>query len=150
MNTPSAGQQTASESSIFETTYDKEILQDNLRYDLNRTRNSLFIIGAVLLLSDILGLSMANALNGTTFIYVLVVPVIFVALGFIAMVKPMVAMSVAAILFVLIIAYNIYVMGARSIVSGLIVKAVLIYFFIKGFNHAKEAEASKKDLSNFH
>jgi hypothetical protein len=149
MNTPSVNQQTVSESSIFEMAYDKEILQDNLKYDLKRTKNSLFIIAVVLLLSDILGLSMANALNGTTFVYVLVVPIIFVALGFAASVKPMIAMSVAAVLFVLIIAYNIYVLGARSIVSGLIVKAVLVYFFIKGFNHAKDAETAKRDLSSF-
>lgn len=34
MNASSTGQQTASEFSIFETAYDKEILQENLRYDL--------------------------------------------------------------------------------------------------------------------
>lgn len=150
MNASSTGQQTASEFSIFETAYDKEILQENLRYDLDRARNSLFIIGAVLLFSDILGLYMANALNSTTLVYALLVPVVFVALGFAALIKPMLAMTVAALLFVLIIAYNIYVLGARTIVSGIIVKAVLVYFFIKGFNHAKDAEQAKRDLSNLH
>jgi hypothetical protein len=131
-------------SSIFENPYDKEVLADNLKYDLGKTRNSLFIIGGILLLSDLLALSMSNALSGTTLVYVLVVPVIFVVLGFVATARPMFSMIAAAILFALIIAYNIYAIGARSIVSGLIVKAVLVYFFIKGFNHAKEAEQAKR------
>lgn len=93
---------------------------------------------------------MANALNSAALVYALLVPVVFVALGFAALIKPMLAMTVASLLFVLIIAYNIYVLGARTIVSGLIVKAVLVYFFIKGFNHAKDAEQAKRDLSNLH
>jgi hypothetical protein len=92
---------------------------------------------------------MANALNGTTLIYTLVVPVIFIALAFLAMAKPMLAMGAALGLFVLIIAYTVYALGARAIISGLLVKAVIVYFFVKGFNHAKEAETARKNLSNY-
>ena len=142
-------QTTTEELSIFENPYDKEILAENLRYDSNKARNSLLIIAGILLLSDLLALSMANALNGTTLIYTLVVPVIFIALAFLAMAKPMLAMGAALVLFVLIIAYTVYALGARAIISGLLVKAVIVYFFVKGFNHAKEAETARKNLSNY-
>jgi hypothetical protein len=142
-------QTTTEELSIFENPYDKEILAENLRYDSNKARNSLLIIAGILLLSDLLALSMANALNGTTLIYTLVVPVIFIALAFLAMAKPMLAMGAALGLFVLIIAYTVYALGARAIISGLLVKAVIVYFFVKGFNHAKEAETARKNLSNY-
>lgn len=146
---PDNPQTTTGEFSIFENPYDKEILAENLKYDSNKARNSLLIIAGILLFSDLLALSMANALNGTTLIYVFVVPVIFVALAFLAIAKPMLAMSTAAVLFILIIAYSIYALGARSIVSGLLVKAVIVYFFVKGFSHAKEAETARKSLSNY-
>jgi hypothetical protein len=142
-------QTTTEELSIFENPYDKEILAENLRYDSNKARNSLLIIAGILLLSDLLALSIANALNGTTLIYTLVVPVIFIALAFLAMAKPMLAMGAALGLFVLIIAYTVYALGARAIISGLLVKAVIVYFFVKGFNHAKEAETARKNLSNY-
>lgn len=146
---PTNPQTTNQEFSIFENSYDKEILAENLKYDLNKVRNSLLIIAGVLLLSDLLALSMANALNGTTLIYTLVVPVIFIALAFLAMAKPMLAMGAALGLFVLIIAYNIFALGARAIISGLLIKAVIVYFFVKGLGHAKEAETARKSLSNY-
>lgn len=146
---PDNPQTTNEEFSIFENPYDKEILAENLKYDSNKVRNSLLIIAGILLLSDLLALSMANALNGTTLIYVLVVPVIFVALAFVAIAKPMLAMGAALTLFLLIIAYNIYALGARAIISGLLIKAVIVYFFVKGFSHAKEAETARKSLSNY-
>src|SRR5215203_3860580 len=145
MNPSPTDQPTSSvESSVFYNEYDKEVLVENLKYDLSKTRTSLFIIGGILLLSDLLGLSMANALTGSTIIYVLIAPAFYIALGFLAKTKPILSMSIAALLFALIIAVSIYSFGAKSIVSGLIVKAVIIYFFIKGFTHAKEAEKAKK------
>jgi len=150
MDTLSSKQTTiTTETSIFTNEYDKEVLQENLKFDLRKTRDSLFIIAAVLLLSDLLGLSMANALNGSMLIYVIVFPVIFVGLAFVATAKPMLAMTIGVLLFALIVAFSIYAMGGRAIISGLLVKAVIVYLFIKGFNHAKEAEKARKDLSMY-
>ena len=132
---------------FFYNEYDKEVLIDNIKYDLSKTRNSLFIIGGILLLSDLIGLSMANALSGSTIIYILISPAFFVALGLLAKKKPILSMSIAAFLFILIIALSIYAYGAKSIISGLLVKAILIYFFISGFTHATQAERAKKDLA---
>ena len=134
--------------SIFENPYDKEVLADNMKHDSAKTKNALLIIAAILFLSDLLALSMANALNGTTLIYIIVVPAIYAALGILAVSKPMLSMSLAAIIFIGIIAYNVYALGTRSIISGLLIKAVVIYFFVKGFSHAKDAEEAKRKLSS--
>jgi hypothetical protein len=146
---PSADDQLTNitEPSVFYNEYDKEVLMDNIKYDLVKTKNSLFIIGGILFLSDLLSLSMANALSGSTIIYILIAPAFFVALGLLSKAKPMLSMSIAAFLFILIIALSIYTYGAKSLVSGLLVKAVLVYFFIKGFTHGKQAEKAKKDLA---
>lgn len=135
------------EASIFNELHNKEVLIENCKYDSKKTMTSLIIIGCVLFASDFLALSMANAINAYSLVAALIAPALFVGLGFLARIRPMLSMVVASVLFALIIILSIYLLGAKAIVSGLLVKAVVIYFFIKGFNHAKEAEEAKKTLS---
>lgn len=135
------------EASIFDELQNKEVLIENCKYDSKKTMTSLMIIGCVLFVSDFLALSMANAINAYSLVAALVAPALFAGLGFLARIKPMLSMIIASVLFALIIILSIYLLGAKAIVSGLLVKAVVIYFFIKGFNHAKEAEEAKKTLS---
>ena len=141
MNTP------LPEASIFDELHNKEVFLENYKYDSRKTMTSLIIIGCVLFASDLLALAMANAINAYSLISVLIAPALFTGLGFLARIKPILSMIIAAILFALIIILNIYLLGGKSIVSGLLVKAVVIYFFIKGFNHAKDAEQAKRTLS---
>jgi 4-hydroxybenzoate polyprenyltransferase len=108
--------------------------------------HAIFAIGGILLGSDLLALLMANALTPTTFAYTLAVPVLYVCLGLFAQRQPLAAAIVASFVFITIIAINIYAFGAKSIVSGLLIKAVVIFFVISGFNHAREAERAKRNL----
>jgi hypothetical protein len=81
---PSADDQLTNitEPSVFYNEYDKEVLMDNIKYDLVKTKNSLFIIGGILFLSDLLSLSMANALSGSTIIYILIAPAFLLRLDY--------------------------------------------------------------------
>jgi hypothetical protein len=135
------------EPSVFDNGYEKEVLLDNWTSGLQKTMKAIFFIGVILLLSDLLALSMANALNGNTIIYILVVPLAYAGLGLLARKKPLLAIVIATLVFAAVISLNIYAFGARSIISGLLVKAFIIYFILTGFNHAREAEKARKDLA---
>lgn len=138
---------TIAENTIFDSLHNKEVLIENYKYDASKTMVSLVIIGCILFAGDLFALAMANAISVYSLVGAVITPALFVGLGFLARVKPMLSMVLATILFVLLMVLTIYISGAKSIVSGWFVKAVLIYFFIKGFNHAKDAEEAKKNLA---
>lgn len=129
-----------------EDSYFKETQLDIWQQEKKKTMQAIFAIGGILLGSDLLALLMANALTPITFAYTLVVPVVYVLLGLFAQRQPLAAAIIACFVFIVIVAINIYAFGARSIVSGLLMKAVVIFFVISGFNHAREAERAKRNL----
>ena len=133
--------------SVFGDPYFKETQIDIWNHERKKTMKSIFIISVVLFGSDLLALSMANLLTTSTFIYILIVPLIFVGLGFWARNKPVLSVIITIILFAAIIALNIYAIGIKSIISGLIVKAVVVFLFISAYQHAREAEEAKQKLS---
>ena len=135
------------EEPIFGDPYFEEVQKDIWITGKKKTMNSIFIIGGILLFSDLIGLSMAHNLNGSTLTYVLIVPLIYAGLGFFARSKPMVAIVIAISIFIGILIMNLYLLGGRSILSGLLIKAVVVFFMISGFRHARDAENAKKILS---
>lgn len=135
--------------SIFENDYDKEVFLDNWKSGSLKTMKAIFAIGAILLFSDLLALSMANTLNGSSIIIVFIVPLIYAALGVFARTRPLLSIIIASVLFLAIIAINIYAFGTKSLLSGLIIKAFVVYFILTGLNHAREAEAAKKKLDAY-
>jgi hypothetical protein len=144
---PSPEFNTTYQDHVFaEDSYFKETQLDIWQHEKKKTMQALFTIGGILLASDLLALLMANALTATSFAYTLAVPVLYVLLGLFAQRQPLAAAIVASFVFLAIIAINIYAFGARSIVSGLLMKAVVIFFVISGFNHAREAERAKRNL----
>lgn len=137
------------QTSIFESPRNKEALMDNWRYGSNKTMRALFIIGAIFLIGDLLVLSTASSLNESTIAYALVVPLMYAGLGFLAKSKPFAGVVLAAILFVLVIGFSVYAVGAKATVSGFLIKTLIIYFIINGFKHARDAEDAKKKLSHY-
>ena len=135
------------EDAVFGDPYFVEVQKDIWTTGKKKTMNSIFIIGGILLFSDLIGLSMAHSLNGSALIYVLIVPLIYAGLGFFARTQPMIAVVIAIFIFIGILLMNLYLMGPRSILSGLIIKAVVVFFFISGFRHARDAETAKKNLA---
>ncbi|HYK55113.1 MAG TPA: hypothetical protein VEV15_01440, partial [Flavisolibacter sp.] len=144
---PSPDFNTTYQDHVFaEDSYFKETQLDIWQHEKKKTMQAIFAIGAILLGSDLLALLMAGSLTATTFAYTLVAPVLYVLLGLFAQRQPLVAAIIASLVFIAIIAITIYAFGARSIVSGLLLKAVVIFFIISGFNHAREAERAKRNL----
>jgi hypothetical protein len=120
----------------------KEILAIETR----KTRNKLFIIAAVILISDLLALFMANAVNATTLLVIGIVPLVFVGLAFLAIKEPLLAMILGAAVIVALWVFMFVQFGNPSLISGLLVKAVLITLAISGFQNAIEANKVRKEM----
>jgi hypothetical protein len=120
----------------------KEILAIETR----KTRNKLFIIAAVILVSDLLALFMANAVNVTTLLVIGIVPLVFVGLALLAIKEPLLAMILGAAVIVALWVFMFVQFGNRSLISGLLVKAVLITLVISGFRNAIEANNVRKEM----
>ena len=111
-----------------------------------KTRNKLFIIAAVILISDLLALFMANAVNASTLLASGIVPLIFVGLALLATKEPLLAMILGAAMIVALWVFLFVQFGNRSLISGWLVKAVLITLVISGFRNAIEANNVRKEM----
>jgi hypothetical protein len=123
-----------------------ETQREILAIETRKTRKKLFIIAFVILLSDLLALLMANAVNPATLIFIAVVPLIFVGLAFLAMKEPLLAMILGAAIIIALWVITYVQLGNRSLISGILVKAVLITLFISGFQNAIEANRVRKEM----
>jgi hypothetical protein len=126
----------------------KEVQLDILQTETRKTRNAIFIVAAILFGSDLLALLMANAASGSNLLYILVVPMLFVAIGFFALKQPLVAILAAILLYISLWAFTVYTYGGAQILSGLIVKAIAVTLLLIGLNNAREAEKARKNLKS--
>lgn len=136
-------------TSIFENAYDRDILLDDLKYGTSKTQKSILIIGAIFLVSDFISLSNAHLLQGNNIIYMLLIPLMYAGLAFLAKFKPLLAIILATVLFTGIISMSIIAFGVATILNGLIMKAVIVYFILTGFRNANDAESARKKLEIF-
>ncbi len=113
-----------------------------------KVRNKLFAAAAVIFLSDLIGLAVARAVLPATILVILVVPVLFIGLAFLSLKEPLTAMIIAALLIAAVWVYTIIITGGRAAIQGWLVKALLIYLIIAGFQSAVEANRIKKELKS--
>ncbi len=136
------------ETSLFANSYDKEVYLDNLTYSRGRTMKAIFMIAAIFFIGDLIGSFSSRAeFTGMVFIYIIFFPVIFMGLGFLARKNPMLAIVIAMILFAGIITINVIAYGGSSLFKGILIKAVVVYLLISGYNHAKDAAIAKENLA---
>ena len=113
-----------------------------------KTRNAIFTIAGLWLASDLLAMAAANVFSLTYLLTVLIVPVSLVVAGFLAMKQPLVAVILATVVFVGVWVLTIVLLGSAGAISGIILKAIIIYFLIAGFQNAREVEKTKKEIVN--
>ncbi len=136
------------ESSIGDYSDDhKQTQLDLVSMYSKKTRNAIFTIAGLWLASELLGLAMANVFTTLVFLSVLVVPAILFALAFLALKQPLVAIIIAALVFIGVWVLTILVFGGIGAISGLLIKAIIIYFLIAGFQNAREVDRIKKEIS---
>lgn len=114
--------------------------------EIRKTRNTLIIMAIIVFASDLLSLLIANALYVENLLYIIVIPAILVALALLALKEPLLAMIIAVIVVTGIWIYAIVITGGRAAIMGWLIKAIIVYFMIKGFHHAAEANKIKREL----
>jgi hypothetical protein len=136
------------ESSIGEY-YDnyKQTQLDLILVYSKKTRKAIFTIAGLWLASELLGLAMANVFTTQALLSVSLVPVVLIAVAFLAMKQPFVAIIFAALVFVGVWTLTILAFGGVGAISGLLIKAIIIYFLIAGFQSAKEVTRIRKELA---
>jgi len=70
-----------------------------------------------------------------------------IAIAFLALKQPLAAIIFAAIVFTGVWVLMILVFGGIGAISGLLVKAIIIYFLISGFQSAKEVNRIRKEIA---
>ncbi|HTD94851.1 MAG TPA: hypothetical protein VK644_13595 [Chitinophagaceae bacterium] len=113
---------------------------------IRKSRKSLFAIAAVIFVSDLLGLAMANLITLQTMLVIMIIPALIVGLGFLVAKQPLVSMILTAIVVLAVWIYSIVLLGAQAALMGWLIKAVIVYLMIAGFGHATEANRIRKEL----
>lgn len=124
----------------------KETQLESLSIQKKKVRNSIFYIAIILLAGSLLALFIANSFNTLLFINAIFFPVIFLGIGFFAIKQPMVSVIIAAIVFTLLLILQIIISGGIGAISGLLIKAIVIYFILSAYQSAKEVQKIKKEL----
>jgi len=112
-----------------------------------KTKNAIFAIAGIWLVSELLGFAMANVFTAQVLLSISIVPAILIAVGVFALKQPLAAIIVAAVVFAGVWILTILVVGGIGAISGLLIKAVIIYFLIVGFQNAREANRIKKEIA---
>jgi hypothetical protein len=124
----------------------REMQAEIFRRASRKTRNSIFVIAAIIFLSDMLGLAIANLFTPETFLFILVVPAILTGVGLLARKQPLASSIIAIVIVAGIFIFTIVKYGGMGVIRGALVKVVIIYYLLAGIQSAKTAEKAKKEL----
>lgn len=116
--------------------------------EIRKVRNKLFTLAIIFFLSDLLQLITSNLVNPTTLLVIAVIPMMFVGLAFLAVKEPMLAMVLCAMIIGSIWIYIAVITGGRAALSGIVIKGIVVYLVIAGFQSANEAQKIKKELKS--
>ena len=113
---------------------------------IKKARNALFITAALLLVGEIISISQSG-LEITPFVigFIAVEVGIFVALAFWTKTKPLTAIIVGLILFVLLWIFIIITTDTSAIYRGILVKIIIIVNLVSAIKPAKAWEDAKKN-----
>lgn len=123
-----------------------EVNQHTYEMERKRVRSRLLTIAVILFLSDLLGLLMADILSITLLIWALVIPAAIGGLAMLAWKEPMSAVVIAMVIIGGVWLYIISVSGGAGAVSGLLVKALVVYLLISAYQSAREAQRARRAL----
>ena len=135
------------EVSIFDDPYRKEVLEDNYLHAKKKTRYGLFSIGLVFLITSIIGYLSADLPLIDNILYIVFLPVLYLGLGLFSNLQPLMAAIGGILVVVGLTVFNYMQLGAISLIGGWLYKVIILYFLIRCFQQAKEAENAKKELA---
>jgi hypothetical protein len=118
------------EVSILGDPYHKEVQEDIWQHERKKTMYALLTIGFVLLVSNVIGYARANALELANLLEIILIPAIFIGLGFFALLQPLFAAIAGILVIVALTIINLIAVGPISLLAGAIFKVVALYFII--------------------
>ena len=116
--------------------------------ELKVVRSRILTVAIIMFLSDLLGLLISDMLTVQLVLWSLVVPAVIAIMALLAFREPLAAMIIVTVIIAGLWIYIIAFTGARGAVTGLLVKAIVIYLLISGIKSAKNAQRLKKELGN--
>ena len=140
--------QTTDSENIVADIYDgyNDTQREILAIEIRKTRNKLFTIAAVLMIFNLL----AVMLSGVPLSYVigdiLLFPVIFVGLGFLATKEPLVAIVLGFLIMIGFWLYIAFALDISFLLKGWLGKAIIIYLLFAGLQNAREAHRIRQEL----
>lgn len=113
---------------------------------IKKARTALFVTAGLLLLGEIINASTSGVEWTPLMIGIVAVEVgVFIALALWTKTKPFTAIVVGLILFILLWVLAIVLVGGRAAYSGIVVKAVIIFFLASALKPARAWENLKKN-----
>jgi hypothetical protein len=114
---------------------------------VKKARNALFVVAGLTLVVNLIQLGGMDQLTIIPVAFVLLITAIFAGLGFLTKKQPFTAIIIGLVVYVGLWILDIAVLGAEEIGKGIIFKAAIVYFLIRGLKHARDAEKLRKEIN---
>lgn len=132
------------ETGIFDI--DRETQLEIIEIEKKKVRNKLFILAVLFFIGDLITLYSLDAVTTTSMLIITVIPLILTGLGLLSMKEPLTSISIGAAIVAGIWIYAAVVTGGMAAISGLVMKGVIVYLLIAGFQSALEVRRVKKEM----
>lgn len=136
------------QETIVSDLYDNyhETQKEVMAIEIRKTRNKLFTLAIFLFCVSMVALFQMDAVTFQNVLIVSIEPILFLGMGLLAIKEPMVAMLITAIIIGGLWIYSAVQTNGVSLISGWILKVVVVYLVIAGIQHAREAQRIRKEL----
>jgi hypothetical protein len=137
---------------LLATDYDeiKAIEMEGYALGVRKARNTLFVVAAILLFGEIVGLARSGvSLNEIPWLVwlILIIEVgSFVALAFLTKVKPFLCILIGLVLFIALWLYTIAENGLKGAFGGIVIKVIVIAYLFNSLKDARALEEAKKEI----
>ena len=115
--------------------------------EIKKARNAIIAIAILIIIGNLIVMGVNNSFTTLAIIIMLGIAVIFTGLAFLTKKQPLTAIIIALVLFVALWVSDIVIAGIQNLYQGIVVKAIILYFLVKGIKHAREAERIRKEIA---
>jgi hypothetical protein len=115
---------------------------------IRKSRNTIFVVAALVVVGNLILMAATDSFNAYSLAITIVIAGIFIGLGLYTKKQPFTAIMIALVLYLLLWASDVVVGGVQYLYKGILVKGIILYFLIKGLQHAREAERIRRELGS--
>ncbi|MBC8048451.1 MAG: hypothetical protein H7Y00_16750 [Fimbriimonadaceae bacterium] len=131
----------------METAEYKEILLADAEKKVSESRTALYAIAGLSVVGGVVSYFIDKVTGLDILIGSLIIALVFLVLAFFVNKKPKLCVLTGLILYCTLLIIDA-IADPSSLIKGILVKGIIIYFLIKGFKAAREVEEMRAKLSN--